>query len=101
MFSFIFFFSLLRDYYKRKIRETRHTMTFSKMKQSAQCRELNTMLYNTGTKFIQEKKKSKKISFLQDVDDSAKSKLCLFLSLKKRFFLRFESENIFIKVTRH
>lgn len=73
-------------------------MTFSKMKQSAQCRELNTMLYDTGTKFIQEKKKSKKISFVQVVDNSAKSKLCLFLSLKKRLFPRFESENIFRKV---
>lgn len=76
-------------------------MTFSKMKQSAQCRELNTMLYDTGTKFIQEKKKSKKISFVQVVDNSAKSKLCLFLSLKKRLFSRFESENIFRKVSRH
>lgn len=57
-------------------------MTFSKMKQSAQCRELNTMLYDTGTKFIQEKKKSKKISFVQVVDNSAKSLPISFLKKK-------------------
>lgn len=72
-------------------------MTFSKMKQSAQCRELNTMLYDTGTKFIQEKKKSKKISFVQVVDNSAKSKLCLFLSLKKKDFFQGLNQRIYLE----
>lgn len=75
-------------------------MTFSKMKQSAQCRELNIMLYTTG-KIYPRKKEIQENLISSGFDDSAKSKLCLFLYLKKRFFLRFESENIFIKVTRH
>lgn len=54
-------------------------MTFSKIKQIAYCQELNTTLCTILAQNL-----SKKISFL-DVGNSAKSKLCLFLSLKKGY----------------